>query len=309
MPELPEVQTTTNGINQFVRNLRITDVWSDYDSKFHAGKQNIKNRNFFLEFRKKISGKKILRANRRGKNILIEIDGGWTILVHMKMTGHFLYGKYKKLTGQKTKQKSASEWVAVEPGPLRDDPFNRFVRLVFSLSNGKHLVLSDLRKFAKILLIEKGEPIGDLENLGPEPLDKKFTTEEFTKCLMKKTGKIKKVLMDQSVIAGIGNIYSDEILWQTSVHPLSFTTNLPHKKIDRMYKVLKKILRRSIEIRGDSESDYRDILGRPGNFQKETSVYGQKGKKCRKKGCLGVIERIKISGRSAHFCPKHQIRY
>ena len=168
MPELPEVQTTVNGLNRYVRGLVIKDVWTDYYSEFHIGKPNIKNRKYFKKFRTVIIGAKILGASRRAKNILIGLSNDQTILVHMKLTGCLLYGTYNQ--------------------PLTTDNKEKFIHVIFSLSNGKELALSDLRKFAKITLLDTNkidiEP--DLKNLGPEPLEKNFTWQKFRERLLKK---------------------------------------------------------------------------------------------------------------------------
>ncbi|MEK7176206.1 MAG: DNA-formamidopyrimidine glycosylase [Patescibacteria group bacterium] len=283
MPELPEVQTTVNGLNRYVRGLIIKDVWTDYYSEFHLGKPNIKDREFFKKFRTAVIGAKILGASRRAKNILLQLSNGKTILIHMKMTGCLLYGTYKINS--------------------------KFIHAIFSLSNGKELALSDLRKFAKVTLIKTNEleTSSDLKNLGPEPLEKNFSWQKFQERLLKKSqGKIKPVLMDQTVIAGIGNIYSDEMLWHAGVHPLTVVKKIPPAKIKKMFAAMRKILRHSIKIGGDSESDYRNILGQRGRFQNETRAYGHEGESCSKLNCRGHIKRIKIAGRSAHFCPVHQ---
>lgn len=285
MPELPEVQTTVNGLNRFVKGLTIKDVWTDYYSEFHLGKPNIKDRKYFKKFRIAVVGAKILGATRRAKNILIGLDNGKTILVHMKLTGYLFYGDCQ----QKEK----------------------FVHIVWKLSNGKCLALSDLRKFAKVTLVDtdKLKIDSDLKNLGPEPLEKNFTWQKFKERLLKKPKmKIKQALMDQTIIAGIGNIYSDEMLWRASIHPLQKVAEIPQVKIKKMYTAMRKILQHSIKIGGDSESDYRNILGQRGNFQNETRAYGRDGENCSKPKCLGIIKRIKIAGRSAHFCPKHQFK-
>ncbi|MFA6273502.1 MAG: DNA-formamidopyrimidine glycosylase [Candidatus Paceibacterota bacterium] len=284
MPELPEVQTTVNGLNRFVKGLAIKDVWTDYYSEFHIDKPNIKDREYFRKFKVAIIGTKILGAKRRAKNVLIQLSNGKTILVHMKMTGYLFYGDCK----QKEK----------------------FVHVVWKLSNGKCLVLSDLRKFAKVTLVDTDilDTSSDLKDLGPEPLEKNFSWQKFQERLLKKpNGKIKQVLMDQTVIAGIGNIYSDEMLWYASIHPLAKVGKIPEAKIKKMYTAMRKILQHSIKIGGDSESDYRNILGQRGNFQNETRAYGHEGEKCSKPKCSGIIKRIKLGGRSAHFCPIHQI--
>ena len=290
MPELPEVQTTVNGLNRFVKELTIKDVWTDYYSEFHLGRPNIKNREYFKKFRTAVIGAKILGAHRRAKNILIRLSNGKTILIHMKLTGSLLYGTCKR-------------------NPKSQVPNSKFIHLIFLLSNGKDLALSDLRKFAKVILIDtnKIETDSDLKNLGPEPLEKNFTCQKFQEQLLKKpNAKIKQVLMDQAIVAGIGNIYSDEILWATGIHPLQKVASITPAKIKKMYSVMRKILRYSLSIGGDSESDYRNILGQRGNFQNKTRAHGHEGESCSKPKCRGIIKRIKIASRSAHFCPIHQ---
>ncbi len=299
MPELPEVQTTAHILDKTLKGLRITDVWTDYDSKFHAGKNNIKDKKYFLFFKRQIIGRKITGVSRMAKNVLIHVSGGKTILVHMKMTGHLLYGKYIFLH---------SEWLPSKAGPLKD-PFNRFIHLVFSLSNKNMLVLSDMRKFAKVLVFDtnKINDIADLKKLGPEPLDKNFTYQIFKGQLLKKpNGKIKTVLMDQEIISGIGNIYSDEILWLSGIHPLERVMNISEAKFKSLYKNINIILKKSIKVGGDSMSDYRNPYGKSGGYQNMHKAYRQTGKKCQKKGCGGIIQRIIVGGRSTHYCPVHQ---
>lgn len=284
MPELPEVQTTVDGLNKTVRGRKIVDVETSYNSSYHAGKDNIKDPKFFALFKRKVRDQKILKAERRAKNILIHLSSGVTILTHMKMTGHFVY----------------------------DRPLTKFIRLDFKLDNGKHLVLSDMRKFAKVTLVETAalEKSLHLEHLGPEPLDKVFKFEVFKSQVLKKLkGKIKRVLMDQSLIAGIGNIYSDEILWRAGVHPLSFVSKIPEKNLRQMYKATKETLKRGLDLGGDSMSDYRNIKGEKGEFQNHHHAYQKQETKCEKKNCAGVLEKIRVGGRSAHFCPVHQTLY
>ncbi|OHA88161.1 MAG: DNA-formamidopyrimidine glycosylase [Candidatus Zambryskibacteria bacterium RIFCSPHIGHO2_01_FULL_43_27] len=301
MPELPEVQTTVDGINLQVRGLKIADVWTDYYSHLYENHKQIKSKKFFRRFKKDVLGTKILKAERRAKNILIHLSNEKIILIHMKMTGHLLYGKYKLLK---------NKWVAIERGPLRDDPFNRFVHFVMSLSNDKHLVLSDMRKFAKITVFSKEELNKEFSQTGPEPLTRDFTLKKFKECLsIGRQRNIKQILMDQGVIAGIGNIYSDEILWASGIHPLSRVEKLKAVEISNLWKNLKVILRKGIRLGGDSMSDYRDISGKRGKFQLEHQAYRRTGESCRKSGCKGVIRRIIVGGRSAHYCDKHQKLY
>lgn len=305
MPELPEVQTTVSGLQSVLPGLKIVGVWSDFHKGTkHGHKENIKNQTYLKNFQKEVVGKKILSAKRRGKNILISLSGGKTILAHMKMTGHFLYGQYDYL-------KEKDFWVATEDGPLKD-PYNRFIHFVISLSNKKRLAFSDTRKFGKIIIFdtERGDNIPDLSHLGPEPLDKNFRLNDFIKALKKRfSGKIKQVLMDQSVVAGIGNIYSDETLWRSGIHPESKVAKIPEKKTREMFVVMKLLLKTGLSLGGDSTSDYRDIYGEKGSFQLHHMAYRQTGKKCARKNCTGTIARKIIGGRSSHFCSKHQIRY
>lgn len=299
MPELPEVQTTVNALNRSLRELSIRDVWTDYRSSFHESKSNIKNSKYFPFFKKTVAGKKIIGAKRRAKNVLINLSGGLTILVHMKMTGHLLYGKFAK---------KGNVWTPAEKGPL-NDPYNRFIHLVFTLSNGKHLALSDMRKFAKVCVLEtkKLEQSEDLKNLGPEPLEKGFVFKIFNERLSAKPNmKIKPALMDQTILAGIGNIYSDEILWLAGIHPLAKIKEIRTGARRVLYRSLLSILRKGIQFGGDSMSDYRTPSGTPGKFQLHHKAYRRAGEKCQKQGCGGIIKRIRIGGRSAHFCNKHQ---
>ncbi len=303
MPELPEVHTTATGLQNVLPNLKIVDVWTDYNSSFYIGKKNIKNPTFFKSFRKAVCGKKILSVGRRGKNVLIHLEGNHTILVHMKMTGHLLFGQYEK--NEKT-------WIAKHAGPLRDDPFNARVHFVIILSNKKHVALSDTRKFAKVTLLSTDTLAQsvDLRELGPEPTDKKFTFSIFKNRLYKKPkGKIKTVLMDQTLISGIGNIYSDEILWYSGVHPETFVKAIPDQALRIMHRFTQKVLAKGIDFGGDSMSDYRNIHGEMGKFQNEHNVYRRKNELCRKRGCTGKIERKIVGGRSAHFCDTHQKKY
>jgi formamidopyrimidine-DNA glycosylase len=291
MPELPEVQTTVNGLNKYVRGLTIKSVWTDAAGLIKG--------ETFAEFEKEIVGRKLEEAERRGKNVLIQLSGAKTLRVHLKMTGHLMYGIWEQ---------KGNEWQAVEPETLKD-PFNRFVHIIFGLSDGKQLALSDLRKFAKVELFDADKPPKDLTELGPEPLHGHFDFKTFHECLLKRPkGKIKQVLTDQNVISGIGNIYSDEILWEAGIHPLSQVSKIPEEKIRAAYDAMKKILAESLEKGGDSMTDYRDILGRKGKYQESHRAYRSTGAPCKKKDG-GRIERIKIGGRSGHFCPVHQKLY
>lgn len=302
MPELPEVQTTVDGLNAYVKNLTIKDVWTDFHSRDPRFKESVKNPEYFKNFRKIVSGVKITGAERRAKNILIHLSNKHTILIHMKMTGHILYGNY-------VYNKKENSWKAKDKGPLQD-PFNRFVHLVFTLSNGKHLALCDSRKFSKTVLLETGKAhtTKHLENIGPEPLEKSFTWQKMKeRLLLKSSWKIKTALMSPEIIAGIGNIYSDEALWLSNISPERMVKEISDGDMKLLFKSIQKVLSKGIDFGGDSMSDYRNILGVPGEFQHHQNVYQKRGEKCGKKGCKGTIVRKIVGSRSSHFCDTHQI--
>ena len=313
MPELPEVETTTKGLRKTVVGQKILDVWTDLDSKNKRQLDTIKNSAFFKYFKREVIGKKIVGVKRIGKNILIALDSGDTILIHMKMTGHLLFGEYTKKqfsisNSQFSKKKREEIWVPKNDGPLKD-PYNRFIHVVFSLSGGKHLAFCDSRKFGKITLIKKSniKTSRHLSHLGPDPTTRDFLFDDFKKRLnLKPNGKIKSVLMDQTIITGIGNIYSDEILWTSSIHPETKIRYISDKKFREIFFAMIQVLKKGINFGGDSMSDYRNILGQKGKFQIHHNAYLKTSNHCGKKGCSGVIMKTIIGGRSAHFCNKHQ---
>ncbi len=282
MPELPEVETTKKGLQKTILGLTIKDVWTDLSTKDKRKKGTIADPNYFPIFKKGVLNKKIISVERRAKNILINLSGGKTILVHLKMTGYLFYGKNSKI---------------------------KFAHVIFTLSNKNYLVLSDIRKFGKVALLDTkiAHDSKHLNNVGPEPLDKKFTLEKFKESLNKrKNGRIKAVLMDQSILAGIGNIYSDEILWRAGVNPERKVSKINESEMKLIFKAIKETLKKGIDFGGDSMSDYKNIYGLPGKFQLHHEAYRRTGEKCRKKGCKGIIKRIILNSRSAHFCPTHQ---
>jgi formamidopyrimidine-DNA glycosylase len=290
MPELPEVETIVRELKRTIVGLRFKDAWADWE-KTVAQAGGLDN------FKKEIKRKKILSVRRRAKYIVIDIEGKKTLFIHQKMSGHLMYGKWV-LKDEK--------WVSTIAGPLRDDPKNQYIRLVMWLSNGYQLVLGDLRRFGKIILIddEKVDSLKEIRELGPEPLEISFP--EFSELFVKKKGRIKQVLMDPHFIVGIGNIYADEILWKVGLHPISRVENLDDKDLKKIYTAMQDILKLAIKNRGSSMDDYRTPSGKKGNFQNLHNAYHRTGEKCRRKDG-GVIERLKLAGRSGHFCSVHQV--
>jgi formamidopyrimidine-DNA glycosylase len=304
MPELPEVQTTVNGLKKHIVGLTIADVWTNYNSPYFKGSETIKDPAYFKHFKNEILKRKVRSAERRAKNILINLSGGKTMLIHMKMTGHLLYGLYKFMP----KNNPNDPWQPIEPEGLKD-PYNKRVRFVITFENGRHLALSDTRKFAKVAVVDTDiiHSSSHLVDLGPEPLEESFTFDRFVARLnLRPNGKIKQVLTDQAVLSGIGNIYADESLWRAGIHPLQKVQEIPAKKYQELFKAVKSTLSRGIDLGGDSMSDYRNISGNKGQFQEQHHAYQKTGQKCEKKGCTGTIIRIVVGTRATHYCEKHQ---
>jgi formamidopyrimidine-DNA glycosylase len=289
MPELPEVQTTVNGLKTKVLNRAFVDVWSDW-------KKTIKKPKKFKDFLEQIKNKRIKNVWRRAKNIIFDLSDGYSLLIHQKMTGHLLYGGWS--------QQEDSVWRPIDKKSLLNDPYNRFLHLIFFLNNGKMIALSDARKFAKVELWKTNELIKELERLGPEPLDKSFTLERFKETFKGKRGKVKQVIMNPEIIAGVGNIYASEALWQAKIHPEKDIANLSEKELKSLYQAVIKVLELGVKLGGESFSDYRKPDGSKGDFDSERRVYKREGQKCRR--CGDLIKRIKVGQRSAFFCPTCQ---
>jgi len=289
MPELPEVQTTVKGLKIKVLERTFIDVWSDWQKL-------VKKPADFKLFKKVIKNKKIKNIWRRAKNIIFDLSEGYSILVHQKMTGHLLVGKWK-LENEK--------WLPIKAGPL-SDPYNRFLHIIFFLDNGDMIALSDARKFAKIELWKTDELLNSKEfkNLGPEPLEKNFTLEKFKKVFENKKGRVKQVIMDPATIAGVGNIYASEALWVAKIHPEKNVAKLSKKELKSLYEAIQKVLTLGVKLGGESFSDYRKPDGTKGDFDTKRKAYKKEGQKCHR--CGTKIKRIKVAQRSAFFCPSCQ---
>lgn len=291
MPELPEVQTIVDDLNKKIIGRKIIGLWFDAPKLIKKPKAK--------ELEKQIKGLKIVKIERRGKNILMHLTDARVLLIHQKMTGHLLVGKWNPPVGGENKIKSLVKGVM-------EEKVNNYIHVIFYLDNNMQLALSDLRKFAKIVFgsEEDIESLPELEKLGIDALDKNLTLKKFSALLAGKNKSIKEVLMDQNVIAGIGNIYSDEILWMAKIHPLKPAKSLGNVQIKNIYASIKKNLSKAIRLRGSSVSDYRDTSGNPGFYAEGRYVYGRENKPCPR--CKNPIKRIKIKSRSAHYCPACQ---
>lgn len=288
MPELPEVETTIRQLEQEVLDRKIEDIW--------CNNNKMVKRQSYESFKKELVGKRIKNVRRRAKLILIDLSENKTLLIHQKISGHLLIGQWEFKNGQ---------WKPQNKEALKDR-VNTYIHLVLTLDNGQMLALSDLRKFGKAELWDTEElaESKQIKSLGPEPLKDSFTFEKFKQALEKRRAPIKKILMNQEVIAGIGNIYSDEILWRAKVNPFKKTNRLEEKELKKIFKNIKKVLKTGVNLRGESFSDYRDLYGEKGNFDKEREAYGKKGEKCSR--CGKKIKKEKIGQRSTHYCPNCQ---
>ncbi|MFA6272859.1 MAG: DNA-formamidopyrimidine glycosylase family protein, partial [Patescibacteria group bacterium] len=206
MPELPEVQTIVSDLNVKLKGHTVQKIWTDWPKSFHPS---------VLKVRKGIVGRKVTGVRRRAKNILIDLTGNQTLLIHLKMTGHLLYRDHD----WKNKEGKDSPFY---------DSFNQFIRTRFYLDDNKELAFSDVRRFGEIKLFKTSEEndMPRLKKLGPEPLSREFTYSVFKSRLQNKKGFIKSILLDQHFVSGIGNIYADEILWEAKINPKQKTDSL-----------------------------------------------------------------------------------
>ncbi len=289
MPELPEVQTIINDLNEKIIGDAITDFWSDWPKAIKN--TNEKNpASSADEFSKKIQNRKILGARRIGKNIFIDLTGEKTIYIHLKMTGHLLVKK--KEVGSKKKE------------DFFEDRVNQYIHHKFYLGKNKTLEFSDLRKFGKIVLLNTKEVVSykDIKTLGADAMSVEFTFKKFSEILKNYSRRpIGILLMEQNLISGIGNIYRSEILFDAKIRPTKRVVKITGNEREKLYVSIKKILKKAIKYRGTSDSDYRDTAGAPGNYQKVILVYHREKQKCQK--CGTIIKRLKLGQRSVFYCP------
>lgn len=285
MPELPEVETTISYLRPKIIGRKIKDVWTDWPK----GIGNIS----FLELTNELVGRKITAISRRGKNILIEIDKKATLWIHLKMTGHLLLRP-----------------LDIPPKSPFAEKVNSYVHFRLLLDNNKDLALSDLRKFGRVRYLP--EPLTDklltnnFKDLGAEPLEKSFTLINLEQLITKfKNKPLKIFLMDQGIIAGIGNIYASEIPFEAKLSPKRTVGSLKKNEISILFKAIKKVLQKAVDTRGTSVSDFRDPEGNPGGYGNIRQVYQRKGKLCPYK-CGGLIESFKQGQRTTFWCPKCQ---
>lgn len=270
MPELPEVETVVRNLRKPLIGHTVERMWYDWHRTIHSPPPD--------EFAARIAGQTFRAVNRRAKYILCELDSD-ILVVHLKMTGRL--------------------YVAEMDARHDADPWVHF-RL--DLDGNKQLRFSDSRKFGKVYLTHD---IADITGkLGPEPLDDQFTVNAFMERLRSRQKNIKALLLDQSFIAGVGNIYADEALFSAKIHPLRRSDSLTEDEIAHLYTSIRQVLHNGIHYEGASINWYRKPDGTKGESQHHFSVYGREGLPCI--DCGHTIEKIHVTQRGTHYCPNCQ---
>ena len=275
MPELPEVETVARGLQREVVGRRILSVT--------LGKTDFIDNP--AEVERQLPGRKILSVERYGKFMLVRLSSeengsenrDQALLVHLGMTG--------MLRPQTT-----------------NEPQQKHTHVVMQLDDGRELRYVDPRRFGRIAYLSGETLREELVRFGLDPLE--AGPEEFTRKIRGRRARIKALLLDQTVLRGVGNIYADESLWKAKIHPAHLGTKLAEEQVRSLYRELQKILQRAIDLRGSSISDFLDADGEPGEYQQHHRVYGREGKACSR--CKSEIRRVIIAGRSSYFCPTCQ---
>jgi len=304
MPELPEVESIKLGLEKVLKNKKILKVTvlnpkliSSKSPKRRASKKKTE------EFIKNIQGKKIIAFKRRAKNLILELNNtrneAGLILIHLKMTGQLVFVSHKN-------QKILGGHPILE-SYLRDLP-NKHTQIIFNLENG-NLFYNDVRKFGYMLYYKNlAEVIQNkhFEKLGLEPFEKKFTEKYLREKIKTKNKNLKQVLLEQTIVVGCGNIYTDEICFAAKILPQRICKTLNKLEIKSLFNNLKIIFKKAIQVGGSSVVNHRLVDGSQGNYARQHKVYGQAGQKCHTKNCPRILEKITIGGRTTVFCTNCQ---
>lgn len=273
MPELPEVETVKRTLQPKLAGL------SFEGAEVFLAKVVRTPESFRLD--ELIAGKKLLKLGRRGKYLLMLLSDGFSLVVHLRMTGRLTYcGK--------------------------DTPVDKHTHVVFNLNNGDQLRFADMRQFGRIWLLptDSLESLPGFKDLGVEPFDEIFTRDFLKKELRRRHSRIKPLLLDQTFIAGLGNIYTDEALHRARINPERLATTLNAREVAHLYRAIREVLQEGIENRGTTVRDFIDSDGRAGHYQEMLRVYSRENKPC--PACGKGIVKKKIGGRSSYFCPACQ---
>jgi formamidopyrimidine-DNA glycosylase len=287
MPELPEVETVRIGLSQFIPGKKIAHVHFDWPKGFPNAEADVKQ--FLI-------GATIAAVRRRAKVLLIDMDTKYTLVIHLKMTGQMVYRDSKQQFGAGHPSDSLV-------GALPD----KSTRVTWTFNDGSQLFFNDQRKFGWVRLIPtvEVEQLDFFQKVGPEPLAADFTAKQFAERLHRraKSG-IKAVLLDQTVIAGVGNIYADESLWGAKIHPETKVADISPGKVSTLFEALRDVLRLSIEKGGSTDRNYVNAEGKRGSYLTFANVFRREGKPCPR--CGTTIIKTRVAGRGTHLCPHCQ---
>jgi len=287
MPELPEVETIRTGLESLLLGRAITNVWYDWPKSFPNAEADV---NTFL------IAAKVVAVRRRAKVLLIDLDTDYSLVVHLKMTGQLVFRSDDQEFGAGHPTESLV-------GQLPD----KSTRVVLDFSDGSHLFFNDQRKFGWMRLMPTIEVqnLAFFQKVGPEPLAADFTPELFAERLNRRSKSgIKAVLLDQTVIAGVGNIYADESLWGAQIHPETKVFQLSASQIKNLFTALQDVLRLSIAKGGSTDKNYRDAEGKKGSYLSFAAVFRREGQPCPR--CATTIIKTRVAGRGTHLCPSCQ---
>jgi formamidopyrimidine-DNA glycosylase len=311
MPELPEVENLRRGLEKYILGQKILKV-EVTKPKLVSGKGTIRpaSKKKQEEFIKGIKGERFIKVERRAKNLIFRLSRGKTILAHLKMTGQFVYqpkvGK-KSVIGGPARNAYSMAFAGGHPIEISESILpNKHSHIIFQLEKGT-LYYNDTRMFGYLLYYPSLKAFEDENHfamLGCEPLEKDFTEKYFADALKSKRSKIKTVLMGQSVVVGVGNIYTDESLFQAGIDPRRMASTLKQSEIKKLHKAIVKILAKATKAGGSSVATYRLIDESRGNYAREHKVYGKGDEKC--SVCKTKLKRILINNRATVFCPKCQ---
>ena len=288
MPELPEVETVRRGLERLLPSRMFVGAHSDNAKSFPNSPDIV--RAFLV-------GARVSTVGRRAKVLLIQLSSKYTLVIHLKMTGQLVFRSQNERFG------------AGHPnGSLIGELPDRSTRVTFAVADGSKLFFNDQRKFGWIRLLPTAEvpDIGFLKKVGPEPLSADFTWRDLQARLARRSKtSIKAALLDQTVIAGVGNIYADESLWGAKIHPSRLVGGLSAHEIHRLYDSLMTVLRLSIEKGGSTDKNYVDAEGRRGSYLRFANVFRRDGQPCPHHPDV-IIRKIRVAGRGTHICPKCQ---
>jgi len=287
MPELPEVETIVQQLNSKLSGKKITAIEVKVSKMVNLS---------VAKFKKGLVGKKIKKVGRRAKMIIVSLAGDKYLLIHLKMTGQLIY------------QQKGGNIAAVGghpmPGGLKDLP-NKFTHIIFAFNDGSDLFYNDVRKFGWMKLADKAGLDTTCATYGIEPFTKNYTLNNFEIVLARyPKRKIKQLVLDQKLIAGVGNIYIDEACFCAKIKPTRIVGSLKPKEIKDLFGCLAKVMKLSIQKGGTSVDTYVQSDGSRGGFALYLKVYGRAGEKCKR--CGGKIAKIKLNGRGTHYCPDCQ---